>query len=114
MGCQYDAAYSSSKWALRGLSKSASLELASDNIRVNTICPGLIVTPLNEGAAHLEPFKRMVPLGRAGTVDEVARLALFLASDDSLYLTGEDITIDGGLSAGAAHLHIYKESLKSQ
>ncbi|MDB5846707.1 MAG: cyclopentanol dehydrogenase [Rhodoferax sp.] len=105
-----DVAYSASKWGLRGLTKSAAIELADDDIRVNAICPGLIVTPLNEGGAHLAPFKRMIPLGRAGTTDEVASLALFLASDDARYITGADIAIDGGFTAGAAARRIAQES----
>lgn len=108
-----DVAYSSSKWGLRGLTKSAAIEMADQGIRVNAICPGLIVTPLNEGGAHLDPFKRMIPMGRAGTLDEVASLALFLASDESRYITGADITIDGGFTAGAAARRIALESKAS-
>ena len=94
------AAYSASKWAIRGLTRCAALEFARWRIRVNTICPGLVVTELNEGQPYLEPVARANPLGRAATVDDIARLALFLASDASAYVTGQDHVIDGGTSAG--------------
>ncbi|TFE36502.1 SDR family oxidoreductase [Paraburkholderia dipogonis] len=106
----YDAAYSASKWGLRGLTKTSALEFAKDAIRVNAVCPGVIVTPLNENATHLEPFRRMTPLGRHGTLSEAARLVLFLASDDSSYITGEEIALDGGLNAGAALHRVIEEA----
>ncbi|MCI0148789.1 SDR family oxidoreductase [Paraburkholderia sediminicola] len=106
----YDAAYTASKWALRGLTKTSALELAKDGIRVNAVCPGVIVTPLNENASHLEPFRRMTPMGRLGTLPEAARLVLFLASDESSYITGEEIALDGGLSAGAAMHRVIAEA----
>jgi NAD(P)-dependent dehydrogenase (short-subunit alcohol dehydrogenase family) len=106
----YDVAYSASKWGLRGLTKSAALEFASENIRVNAVCPGVIVTPLNENASHLEPFRRMTPLGRHGTLEEAARLVLFLASDECGFVTGEEIALDGGLSAGAALHRVIQEA----
>jgi NAD(P)-dependent dehydrogenase (short-subunit alcohol dehydrogenase family) len=94
------AAYSASKWAIRGLTRCAALEFAPWRIRVNAICPGLVLTELNEGQPYLEPVARANPLGRAGTVDDIARLALFLASDASAYMTGQDHVIDGGTTAG--------------
>lgn len=106
----YDAAYTASKWALRGLTKTSALEFAKDRIRVNAVCPGVIVTPLNENASHLEPFRRMTPMGRLGTLSEAARLVLFLASDESSYITGEEIALDGGLSAGAAMHRVIEEA----
>lgn len=94
------AAYSASKWAIRGLTRCAALEFAPWRIRVNAICPGLVVTELNEGQPYLEPVAKANPMGRAGTVDDIARLALFLASDASAYVTGQDHVIDGGMTAG--------------
>jgi len=105
----YDAAYAASKWALRGLTKTAAMEFADKGIRVNAICPGLIVTPLNEGLPHVEVFRKMIPQGRVGRPQDVAQLALFLASDESGYITGEDILIDGGFTAGAAVRNIHQE-----
>lgn len=97
-----DVAYTASKWALRGLTRSAAMEFAEHGIRVNAVCPGLVVTELNETSPHLPIYSRMVPMGRTGTPEEMARLVLFLTSDDSSYVTGEDFVADGGFNAGAA------------
>lgn len=93
-------AYSSSKWALRGLTRSAALEFASSRIRVNTVCPGLMLTNINRGQPYLEEFKKTIPLARAAATQEVAAVALFLASDASAYVTGQDFVVDGGMTAG--------------
>lgn len=98
------AAYVSSKTGLVGLTRTAAMEFVGWNIRVNAICPGTIVTGLNAGAPHLEPMRKAAPMQRHGTCEEVANLVLFLASDESSYITGTDIPIDGGvLAAGALH-----------
>jgi NAD(P)-dependent dehydrogenase (short-subunit alcohol dehydrogenase family) len=94
------AAYGSSKWAIRGLTKCAALEFAPWNIRVNAILPGLVVTELNQGQPYLEPVIKANPLGRAGTPEDMASLALFLASDASSYITGHEHVIDGGTTIG--------------
>lgn len=96
----YDPAYTSSKWALRGLTRSAAMEFATDKIRVNAVCPGLIVTELNRNSPHLRPNIEQTPMKRSGTEEEVAQLVLWLASDASTFVTGEDILIDGGFIAG--------------
>ncbi|HWB23822.1 MAG TPA: SDR family oxidoreductase [Gaiellaceae bacterium] len=97
----HGAAYTVSKWGLRGLSRVASLELGARGIRVNTICPGYIETPMT-ATAH-ESFREAniaeTPLGRTGTVDDIAPLVVFLISDESSYLSGAEIPVDGGLSA---------------
>ncbi|WP_329253126.1 SDR family oxidoreductase [Streptomyces canus] len=97
----YPVAYTASKWGLRGLSKAAALELGPRGIRVNTIHPGYIETEMTASAAPAfrEANIRETPLGRTGTVDEVAPLIVFLLSDESSFITGAEIPIDGGLTA---------------
>jgi 3alpha(or 20beta)-hydroxysteroid dehydrogenase len=94
-------AYSATKWALRGMTKSAAMDLARKKIRVNSVHPGPIDTEMlnvrtpEQNAARL----KMVPMKRQGTAEEVARLVLFLLSDESAYITGAEVAIDGGVTA---------------
>ncbi len=91
-------AYGAAKWGLRGLTKTAALELGPDRIRVNSVHPGAIATAMT---AHLGTDRHPgAPLGRVGRPEEVARLVAFLASDDSSYLSGAELAVDGGASAG--------------
>jgi 3alpha(or 20beta)-hydroxysteroid dehydrogenase len=94
----FPAAYTASKWGLRGISRVASMELGRLGIRVNTILPGVIVTPMADDAP--EAFTRMVvseiPLGRRGTAEDVAPLVVFLISDESSWISGAEISVDGG------------------
>ena len=94
----YTVAYTASKWALRGLSRVASMELGPRGIRVNTIHPGYIQTPMTASApeAFLEANDAATPLGRPGTVDEVAPVVVFLVSDESSFISGAEIPVDGG------------------
>mgnify|MGYP001627838700 CR=1 FL=1 len=105
-----DPAYTASKWAIRGLTRSAASEYADWNIRANAICPGLVVTELNRGAPHLKPMIDATPSGRAVEADEVANLVLFLASDLATSITGEDIVIDGGFLALSAYRRVQRAS----
>ena len=97
----YTVAYTASKWALRGLSRVASMELGPLGIRVNSIHPGYIETAMTASAppAFREASLAVAPLGRLGTPDDVAPLVGFLLSDESSYLSGAEIAIDGGQSA---------------
>jgi 3alpha(or 20beta)-hydroxysteroid dehydrogenase len=96
-------AYTASKWGLRGLTHSAALELAERGVRVNVILPGAIDTPFLHGRQTLtNALIDLTPMGRAGDADEVAKLALFLASDESSFITGSEFVIDGGFITGAA------------
>lgn len=103
VGGRHSSAYSASKWALRGFTKSAAIELGPYGIRVNAIHPGYIQTPMLANVASGRPpeYFDYLPLQRTGTVDEVADLVLFLASPASRYLTGADFSVDGGMLAGA-------------
>jgi 3alpha(or 20beta)-hydroxysteroid dehydrogenase len=99
------AAYTSSKWALRGLTRTASLELGARGIRVNAVMPGLIDTPLMASAspAFTEAALAEIPLGRVGVPADIAPTIVFLISDDSSYYNGAEIVIDGGLAAHVSH-----------
>lgn len=94
-------AYTATKWAVRGMTRTAAVELAPRKIRVNSIHPAFIDTPMLSAMSrqHFEMRQKSIPLGRAGTVEDVANLIIFLLCDDSSYITGSETAIDGGLSA---------------
>ncbi|WP_328494767.1 glucose 1-dehydrogenase [Streptomyces sp. NBC_00414] len=121
-GMAYVGAYSASKHAIVGLTRVAALELAPKGIRVNAVCPGAIDTAMSNpalldpatadtgsaeaaqeaSAAVARLYRKLVPMGRIGRAEEVARLALFLSCEDSSYITGQPFVIDGGWLAGVS------------
>ncbi|MFF0740903.1 SDR family NAD(P)-dependent oxidoreductase [Streptomyces sp. NPDC004111] len=116
-GMAYVGAYAATKHAILGLTRVAAMELAGKGIRVNAVCPGAVDTPMTNPSA-LDPaadpeesreavaglYRKLVPLGRIGLPEEVAKLALFLTGDDSSYITGQPFVIDGGWLAGVSIL----------
>lgn len=93
-------AYGATKWAVRGMSRSAAVELGPSGIRVNSVHPGIIETAMLEEFGEFRPLlAERIPLGRTAEADEVGRLVLFLASDDSAYCTGHEFVVDGGMTS---------------
>ncbi len=98
------SAYAASKFAIRGLTKCAALEFGRAKVRVNAICPGSVLTPMIApevfpGVDQAGHWAKL-PIPRAASADEIARVALFLACDDSSYVTGAELAVDGGETAG--------------
>ena len=89
--------YAAAKGALHAATKSLALELASRGITVNAVAPGIIATDMIEGAFDAETIKQLVPMKRAGQPEEVADLVAFLASDSAAYISGQVISINGGM-----------------
>jgi NAD(P)-dependent dehydrogenase (short-subunit alcohol dehydrogenase family) len=102
-GSPSNTAYHAAKGAIRSFTKSAAIQLASDGIRVNSLHPGFADTPFTSGPfsapGALERRLKQVPMGRLGTAQEVANASLYLASDESSYVTGAELVIDGGFLA---------------
>lgn len=96
-GAPYDAA----KAGLRSITRNLALELAGKGIRINNIAPGMIATPMNADTLNdpkgVDTARRRIPMGRPGRPEEVAQVAVFLASDDASYVTGSSYFVDGGL-----------------
>jgi 3alpha(or 20beta)-hydroxysteroid dehydrogenase len=90
--------YIAAKWAVRGMTKAAAHEFADYGIRVNSVHPGVIDTAMNADRAA-DPLVAAQPIKRYGTVDEVAHMVVFLASDDSSYSTGSEFVVDGGFTS---------------
>jgi 3alpha(or 20beta)-hydroxysteroid dehydrogenase len=108
-GNRFLVAYTGSKFAVRGMTKAAAIELAADGIRVNSVHPGGIDTPM---VRHFVPDEKslqwvgnQVPMKRTGKAEEVAEAVLFLASDDASYITGAELAVDGGATATSGFKH---------
>ncbi|MFF2605811.1 SDR family oxidoreductase [Arthrobacter koreensis] len=97
VGFKNRAAYAAAKWGIQGLTKTSALDFGADGIRVNSIHPGSVETPLTAG---LQRGYGQIPAGRAAQVEEISSLVLYLASDESRYVSGAAIAIDGGETAG--------------
>jgi 3alpha(or 20beta)-hydroxysteroid dehydrogenase len=92
-------AYCTTKWAIRGMSRCAAIELGPSGVRVNVICPGPIDTPMLGSSDERHEWAKHVPLGRLGRPADIAGLVAFLSTDESLYLNGAEIVVDGGMIA---------------
>jgi NAD(P)-dependent dehydrogenase (short-subunit alcohol dehydrogenase family) len=108
VGAKHFSAYTASKAAVLGFTRSVALEVAADGVRVNAVCPGAVDTPLlqrqfaggRQGPqGTLDDLISMHPLGRLGRPDEIARAIVFLASEESSFMTGSTMVVDGGYTA---------------
>jgi NAD(P)-dependent dehydrogenase (short-subunit alcohol dehydrogenase family) len=112
VGRPWQSIYGATKAGIISLTKSMALSLAKDNIRVNCICPGSIDTPMLRGAlnsggdfeGNWRKTEMVIPLGRIGTVEDVAHATIFLASEEAKYITGVALPVDGGRTAGVAEV----------
>jgi len=96
------SSYGASKWGVRGLTKVAAVELGTAKVRVNSVHPGMTYTPMtaNIGIQQGDGHFPNSPMGRVGETHEIAKAVVFLLSDDSAYVTGAELAVDGGWSAG--------------
>jgi 3alpha(or 20beta)-hydroxysteroid dehydrogenase len=111
-------AYVTSKWGVRGLTKASAVELGGYGIRINSVHPGVINTPLSNPSGissaamnqdrRFERALRAQPISRIGEVSEVAQVIVFLASDAATYVTGAEVAVDGGMLAGAKTIEFTK------
>lgn len=98
VGSPGSAAYNAAKGGVINLTRSLALEYAEQNIRINALCPGFIDTPIIPGESK-QALAAATPLKRFGQAEEMAKAVLFLASDDSSYMTGSSLIVDGGYTA---------------
>ncbi|TYL55897.1 SDR family oxidoreductase [Nocardioides sp. BGMRC 2183] len=107
MGIPLTSSYAASKWGVRGITRVAALELAKYKVRVNSVHPGMIYTPMSADAAHLVEGEGNYPpaaMGRVGASEEVSGAIIHLLSDEASYTTGGELAVDGGWTAGIAPL----------
>jgi 3alpha(or 20beta)-hydroxysteroid dehydrogenase len=106
----FATAYSTTKWGLRGVTKSAAMELLDWGIRVNAVHPGLVMTPLVEGSDDfIVALGQQTPMERGASAEEIAKVVLFLVCDDSSYITGHDIAVDGGFTDFGGYNAVFKQ-----
>jgi 3alpha(or 20beta)-hydroxysteroid dehydrogenase len=107
----FAAAYSASKWGLRGLTKAAAMEYADWNIRVNAVHPSIVRTPMTEGAdKFVEAMEYMSALKGSAPVEDIAHAVMFLASDEAGYLTGLDLPVDGGFTELGTYRQVWRRA----
>jgi meso-butanediol dehydrogenase/(S,S)-butanediol dehydrogenase/diacetyl reductase len=103
------SAYNAAKGAVVNYTRTLAIDHAEEGIRVNAVCPGLIETALSkvliEQADLMEDYRQRIPMGRAGSADEVADVVAFLASDDARYVTGHCLVVDGGITCHTGQPH---------
>lgn len=98
----FAAAYTASKWGVRGLSRTAAVEFGPKGVRVNTVCPGFFESPLTSGVSPLmDSYAQQTAFGRLPVAAEIASAVAYLIGDESRFVTGTDILVDGGLMAGS-------------
>jgi 3alpha(or 20beta)-hydroxysteroid dehydrogenase len=108
----FAATYSVTKWAVRGLTKAAALELIDWGIRVNAVHPGIVETPAVEGSEDfVEVMRSNTPMQRTGLAEEIAAAVLFLASDEASFITGVDLAVDGGFTDVAPYWRVARDVL---
>ena len=103
VGLARSSAYSAAKAGVIGLTRTVALEYGPQGIRANCICPGFVATPMLDrvlGGREASVLNRLTPLRRVGTADDIAQAAVYLASDESSYVTGVPFIVDGGFAAG--------------
>ncbi|WP_018665361.1 SDR family NAD(P)-dependent oxidoreductase [Heyndrickxia acidiproducens] len=101
--------YTASKWAIRGMTKAAAMEFGDWGIRVNSVHPGFVYTPLTQAASKMvDAFSEITALERSGEPEEIAKAVAFLASDDASYITGAELAVDGGMIAGGGPRRVVK------
>ena len=107
----FAAAYSASKWGLRGLTKAAAMEYADWNIRVNAVHPSIVRTPMVEGAdKFVEAMEYMSAIKGSASLEDVAQAVMFLASEEARYLTGLDLPVDGGFTELGTYRQVWRRA----
>ncbi|MEJ8814632.1 SDR family oxidoreductase [Variovorax ureilyticus] len=114
LGATPNVAYGTSKWAVRGLTRSAAFEYGRWNIRVNAVLPGAIPTELSRQSPSLDMFRKATPLGHLVTPEHVADVVVFLASEMAAGISGQDHVVDGGFTAGQHPGLAMQENLPSK